>query len=54
MGQADRDDMADMLDAIGGDIPAVERSSIALDGEGASPAPPKPVAEMSLVEQLQA
>lgn len=46
MGQGDDQDMKDMLDAIGGDIPAVERSSIDL-----SPSP-KPVAEMSLVEQL--
>lgn len=30
MGQADADDMADMLDAMGGNIPAVERSSIAI------------------------
>ena len=35
MGQADHDDMADMLDAMGGDIPAVERSSIAIDAGGA-------------------
>ena len=47
MGDAD-DDMAAMLDAIGGDEPRVERSSMALDGPPAQ----KPVAEMTLVEQL--
>ena len=31
MSKADVDDMAGMIDAIGGDIPAVERSSIAID-----------------------
>ena len=52
MGQADHDDFANILDEMGGDGPAVERSSVALDS-GAAPTS-KPVSEMTLVEQLQA
>ncbi len=37
MGQNEQDDLAGMIDAIGGgEEPAVERSSIALDGGAAS------------------
>ena len=48
LAQADVDDMAGMIDAIGGDIPAVERSSITLPTEDG--APPKPLSEMTLAE----
>lgn len=53
MAQADRDDLAGMIDAIGDDLPAVERSSIAIAASDDPNAPPKPLDQMTLEEQLQ-
>lgn len=48
MGGQEANEMASMIDAIGDDLPEVERKG---SQEGAEPAS-KPASEMTLVEQL--
>jgi len=53
MAEADADDLLGLMDAMDGDGPAVERSSMALPAVSDDPnKPPKPLEQMSLAEQL--